>query len=195
MANQEDLRISGEQMKIWTRDRHQYIRNLRKTSGLTLLELVVAISVWMVLLVGATQILVHITAVSTDLISQQEAHENARVAADALVVNLQMAEEIELRTDADGMLRRLTVYQINPGGTRHPFVFTFDRHAPPTASRFERLQFGGNNELASNLSEVRLILSPCEEMIHISITSSEILGEPITVTSTVDIRYKDLTVR
>lgn len=159
--------------------------------GMTLLELVVAIGIWSILLVGASQLLIHTTQISADLVNRQAAHENARGALDALIVNIQMADAIELRTDPDGMLRHLVTHQLNPIEVRNPFTFSFDRNAPPGAARYRVLQYTVNNELVSNITEVRLTLSDDRDFIYITITADD----RITLTSTVDVRYKELTIR
>ena len=155
--------------------------------GFTLLELTAAIAIWMILLAGASQLLLSTAATTARLVDRQEALESARVAVDALTVNLQMADQIILRTNSYGMLRDMSLRQIDPNGSRHWYDFRY-------GAIYNRLEFG-NNELASNLSEVRITLSDDRQLIFITVTTSERLGEPITLTGTVDIRYKDLTLR
>lgn len=167
----------------------------KSKGGFTLLEMVVVAAVSIILLAGASRLLWHTTQVSTGLLARQEALESARVAVDVLTVNIQMAERITLNTDPDGMLRRLDVLQISPENIPWEYTFRYDRNASPGSPAYKRLNFGGYNELASHLSEVRLILSPDRQLIHITVTTDEILGEPITLTGTVDIRYKVLIMR
>jgi prepilin-type N-terminal cleavage/methylation domain-containing protein len=162
-----------------------------KSGGFTLLEMVVTMAVWILLLAGASHLLLHTSQVSAGVLARQEALENARAAVDALTVNLQMAEEIVLLTDSDGMLRRVSWLQVSPRGLPEWFEFRYFPDAPPGTAQHNRLNFG-NNELASHLSELRLTLSADRRLIHITVTSDESLGEPITLTSTVDIRYKIL---
>ena len=161
------------------------------SQGMTLIELVVAIGVWSILIFGAAQILMHTTQSSVDIISSQSAHENARAAIDALTVNIQMADEIILQTHADGMLRHLITYQLNPNRVRTYYTFSYDAFAPPNAARFRVLQYSRNNELASDITEVRLRLSDSGYFIYITVTADN----EITLTGAVDIRYKELTVR
>lgn len=168
---------------------------ISKTGGFTLLEMIVVMAVWMVILAFASRLLWYTSDRSARLHKRQEALESARVAVDALTTNIQMANSIELRTDPDGMLRRIELRQTNPQGQVHWFDFRYNRDALPGAAAYKRLVFGGNNELASHLNEVRLVLSADRSLIYITVTTDEILGEPITLTGTVDIRYKDLTIR
>ena len=164
----------------------------RSKGGFTLLEMVVVAAVSMILLLGASRLLWYTTQVSAGLLARQEALENARVAVDALTVNIQMAERIILNTDSDGMLRRLDLLQISPENDSWYYIFRYDRNAAPGSPGYKRLNFSGFNELASHLSEVRLTLSSNQQLIHITVTTDESLGEPVTLTGTVDIRYKVL---
>ena len=167
-------------------DKNKLLKN-SLNGGFTLLELTAAIAIWVILLAGASQLLLSTTATTAKLVDRQEALESARAAVDVLTVNLQMADRIILRTDSAGMLRDLSLRQIDPSGTPHWYDFRYGRI-------YNRLEFD-TNELASNLSEVRITLSDNRQLIFITVTTSEHLGEPITLTGTVDIRYKDLTLR
>jgi len=162
-------------------------------SRLTLLELLIATALWMILVLGASRMLWYTTQVSTNLISQQEALESARVAMDALIVNIQMAQEIILHTDPPyGMLRSLSLLQVAPDGSPHWYDFSFDANAVRGQAKYKRLEFGGHNELVSNICEVLLRPSECRQRIHITVITYEGLGKPVTLTSTVDISYKEL---
>lgn len=154
---------------------------MNRRDGFTLIELLVVISVFTILLYGVSRLLIHTTEQSARITAQQESLESARIAVDALTVNLQMADEITLHTYADGALRRIYLFQIDSAGLRHRFVFTNNRTA-------NRLLFSGN-ELASNINDVRLSVDG--GLMHIAVTAGEALGESITLTGTVDIRYKD----
>jgi len=167
----------------------------RAKGGFTLLEMVVVAAISMILLVGASRLLWYTTHVSTGLLARHEALENARVAMDALTVNIQMAERITLNTDSDGMLRRLDLLQVSPENVDWEYTFRYDRDAPPGTPGYKRLNFSGFNELASHLSEIRLTVSSDRQLMHITITTDENFGEPITLTGTVDIRYKVLIIR
>lgn len=173
-------------------------RSFTRKSGFTLLELVVAMSVWMIFMAGVTYFVWHTSRSSSVIMVRQNAFENARVAVDMLAVNLQMADDIVLRTDPDGMLRYLSVNQICPQGSEHFYNFRYNRDLSAAATRFQRLEMGGGtgirrayNEIARYLSEVRLVVSADRQLIHITVTASAGLEEPITLGSAVDIRYKE----
>lgn len=175
--------------------KHKNIHNAKSnTGGFTLLELMIAVAVWIILLTGASRLLWYSTNVATGLIAQQEALENARVAIDALSINIKMADGITLNTHSDGTLIQVELRQIrpatheNPGGSRS-YAFSYARGS-------NTLNFSGpGNQIAYHLSAIKLILSDDHELIHITVTTCESLGEPITLTTSVDIRYKNLTIR
>lgn len=164
----------------------------RGSGGFTLLEMIVAVAIWMILLAGALQLLSYTTQRSTALLAQQEGFESARIAMDTLIVSLQMADRIILETEASGMLRRLTARQINTNNLDHDFVYYFNSDLAPGSLRFRRLDLG-NQELASNILAIYFILSADRDMIHITLISCDILSEPIRLTSTVNIEHKILT--
>ena len=165
---------------------------LMDRNGFTMLEAVVALGLFTLLTVSASQLLMHTTRTSSYLIARQEAMESARVAVDSLVINLQKADEIVMVTyRSDGMLRRLDLRQINPRNIREWYEFRYDRRLPPTSIRYNRLEFG-RNELASHLNEVRLVLED-DGWISITVVTDGSLGEPVTLTGRADVRYKSIT--
>ena len=160
--------------------------------GFTLLELTVAITLWMIVLVSATQMLLHVSRASYTVMSRQNKLESARIAIDKLETNVQMADEIILITGPGHMLRHVTLYQIDYKGDRHDFQFRFDATLPYYDTRHGRLEIGSNNvfnEVSSHLGEVRMIMSEDRRLLHIIVSTDE--DDPVTFTSTVDIRYKD----
>ena len=153
-------------------------------NGFTLLELVVAIGLWMVLLLGASQLMMHTSRTAATIITRQEALEQARAAVDMLTVNVQMADALTLDPPEGGTLRRLSTRQIDHANQPRWFVFNY-------GNILYRLQYSNYNELASHLSDVRITLSYNRDIMYISVTTAAHLGTPITLTSAVDIRYKE----
>ncbi|MCL2421957.1 MAG: prepilin-type N-terminal cleavage/methylation domain-containing protein [Defluviitaleaceae bacterium] len=169
------------------------------TGGFTLLEMVVTMAIWMILIAGASRLLWYASSASANILNQQEALASARIAVDAIAVNVQMAEEIVLQTDGDGMLRSLSLRQISPQGNLEWYLFTYDRHAAIGTPGYRRLIFtgqrepnvpGGHNELASNLKAVQVRISEDRSLLYITVVSCDSWGEPVTLQGTVDIRYK-----
>ena len=152
-------------------------------AGFTLIEITAAVAIWMVLMAIASQLLISSSRASADLTIRQDALERARVAVDTLVVNIQMADQITMRKRPDGMLRDLIPGPINASPN---FQFTF------TANQ---LRFGGHNELASDLREVWV--TPCfdTDLMFIIVYVDLENDEYIRLTSTVDIRHKEVTLR
>lgn len=165
--------------------------------GFTLLELVVAIGLWMMLLLGASHLLWYTAETSAQMLRRHETLEAARVALDTLIVNLQMADEIRLRTEPCGTLINLATQQIDPEGADHFFGFTYNR---PTAAGYMRLESAGYicglgfrpafNEIASGLTELRLMLSDCGNIIHISLRAEQGPGSSVSLSSAVNIEHK-----
>lgn len=166
---------------------------MSSNSGLTLIELIAAIAIWLVLFLSVSQLITHTARVSSYIIVNQNILENVRITLDALAVNIQMSDEIVLQTSTNGMLQLVTLYQIDPEQRRHPYQFRFDANLPYYHSRHGRLEIGSRNtfnEFSSNLSEVRLEFCAYSQAIHITVSSVEY--PPLTLTSTVDVRYKTI---
>lgn len=169
------------------------------SDGFTLLELVISLALWAILLSGVSGAIWLSNNSAAKLANRQNAMENARIALDTLSVNLQMSEEIFLDTLPNGRLRLLRTYQASPdrcpalfhencnplncigGFRRHGFEFRFN----PSSGR---LNFGGNNELASHLSDVKLKRDG--DFIHITIITDDTFSDPITLYTVLDMRFR-----
>jgi len=167
---------------------------MKQKAGFTLIEAVIALAIWMILSVSVIFVWQHVSDRSGALMERQSAFENARVAMDALLVNIQMAQSIRLTVVGENyVLRRMIVPGIDAEGEFNDFTFDFDCRLTSTATRFRRLEFGGN-ELASNIAEVRV--QPIGERgreRHINITVITGCEHPIKLEGSVDIRHKVLT--
>jgi len=162
----------------------------KRTTGFTLIEAVIALAIWMILSVSVLFIWHHASTRTTAILARQNAFENARGAMDVLITNLQMAQSITLYVGPNYVLREMRLPGFNPDGNPNTYVFNFDVNLPPTAVRFQRLEFG-SNELASNIAMVRI--QPIGNN-HIHITIETGCDYPIIIHGSVDIRYKNLTV-
>jgi len=69
---------------------------MKPTAGVTLLEMIIALGLWMILASGVFFAWQFAVQRSFELMAQQSALENARVTMDALKVNIQLARRIEL---------------------------------------------------------------------------------------------------
>ena len=172
----------------------------KKTSaGFTLLEAVIALAVWMILSLSVFFVWQYTAERSNALIERQNAFENARMAMDGLIMNIQMAKEIQLlKWPNSDILRRLTVTQLytsRDGNQRiHNYDFTFFINTTPTGNptRHHRLIFG-TQEFASNIRTVWIIPINDNQTMHITIETG--CEYPIFLEGSVDIRYKRLTIR
>jgi len=127
-----------------------------KTSkGFTLLEALVALSIWMIVSLSIVLIWQHTSRHSHALINRQDAFENARVTMDALLVNTQLAYRIVLRVEGDFILQNARLYQIDTGGSLHPYEIIFNYRLRPGTEWHHRLRTGGQ-EFAHNIARVQM---------------------------------------
>ena len=175
----------------------------KKTSaGFTLMEAVIALSIWMMLSLSVLVIWQYTTDRTTALIERQNAFENARITMDTLLINIQMARSIEVEVWRDYTLRRITLAQINPDGNPHNYSFFFDVSARRTDTWYSMLQIGyfrpsnpnnrqGRNEVSRGIAHIRVEPVNGRRMYITVKTSCE---NPIVLNGSVDIRYKGLNV-
>lgn len=155
-------------------------------AGVTLIELTAAMFLSIIIISGAAGLMQHTAQRSADMQNRQEIASNVRVAADALMLNIRRADIIYLWRNPNNMLSRMELRQIRDGNSNfdvtHPYIFTY------SSSSATRMLFFGGNELARNLSEVRLSLS--DDIIHVTVSSAINEEESITFTGSVDVRHK-----
>ena len=156
------------------------------SKGVTLLEAVVAIAIWMVFSAGLFFFWQHVAAGSAGLVNQQNAFENARIAMDGLVTNIQLANEVELVTHPGDVLRTLTLRQLNPRGNLHSYVFRFNHLVVDGSPNQHRLLLG-NNEFARG---VKMIYITHVAGSHMDITIETPCDPPLVLKGSVDVRYK-----
>jgi len=163
----------------------------KRKAGLTLLEAVIALALWGILSTGVFLTWHHISRASQEIRASQSAFENARVAMDALIMNMQMAWDIELITGTNDVLQRLTLWERDPQGRPHAYRFYFDINALPGQAKFQRLEFGTNNEFAANIAVIRITYVENSRMNIFIETGCEF---PVTLTGSVDVRYKNISI-
>ena len=164
----------------------------RQNKGFTLLELVIALGVWMLLSVGVFMLWQHATGVSGRALQQQNVLENGRVAMDAMVRNIEIAHTVRIIADENDLLTRLEFPAYLTQVGIPSFTFTFNAQS-------RRLNFGGNNELASGIESIHMVYVP-ERRINITIQmaaddnedSPLPPGEPLILHGSVDVRHKQV---
>lgn len=157
--------------------------------GFTLLELVIALGIWLVLSLGVFFVWQYASDTSFRLIGRQSALENARTSMDALVMNIQLSHEITLQTDGNNILQQLTVRSINPQGQLHDYIFEFNVNAPYGAARHGVLVFGAN-EFTSGIGRIYMAYIPGNR-IDIGVHTN--CPQPIVLHGSVDARFKRVT--
>ena len=164
------------------------MNNIPKSKqGFTLLEAVIALALWLILSAGIFAVWQHSALSSTGMMERQSAFENARIAMDAIKMNLQMSRTIQLQTNANDSLQLLRMNQRDPYGIWENYTFRFLVTAAPTSARFQRLEFG-DNEFASNIANIEIIY--IENRMEIKITTG--CEEPVVIKGSVCVRYKDV---
>ena len=164
----------------------------RRTKGVTLLELTIAIAAWMILSLSVFLLWQHTSGTTVNMLTRQNAFENARASMDALTMNIQMANAITLETTGDNVLERLTLTERDPQGQLHNYVFDFNVNALPGTARYQVLRFGAN-EFASNIARIYVTYAPSGRRMDISVKTG--CDEPIVLHGSVDVRYKNITIR
>ena len=160
----------------------------KSQKGFTLLELIIVISIWTILIAAATQFIWHTTNNAVRIRNEHNALEQARIAVDMLTVNLQMADDILLITDSSGMFARMELRPRNDTSNNNYYGFRYD-----FSDKILRFGAGTTQEVALNISEVRLEVSEDNRTIIITVTADVIDSDrQITLTNAVDIRYKIL---
>jgi len=163
------------------------IKMLKSKKGLTLMEAVIALFIWLILSSGVIFVWQHSARSSMEILRSQNAFENARVAMDAIIMNIQMAREIELTNNPDGVMRRLILTSRDPQGLLHNYRFYFDIDAAEGEAKFQRLEFGTNNEFASDIALIRLEFVQDNRFLIEVVTGC---NDPIVLNGSVDARYK-----
>jgi len=165
---------------------------LKSKKGFTLMEATIALALWMILSVGVLLTWHHVSQSTAALRAHQSAFENARVAMDAIIINVQMAERVEVINDNNGIMRELIMWGLNPQGELHPFTLRLPNFEY-SHLRFRRLEFPNpGNELASNIAEIRITYIEGSRL-DIFVKSG-CYPAPIELEGSVDVRYKYVTV-
>jgi hypothetical protein len=155
----------------------------KRANGFTLLELIIALALWMMLSIGVFMLWQHGSSTALRLMEHQSAFENARVSMDALIMNIQMSDNIILTTTRENVLRRIILP--GPDTLGRPHNFRFDFNAASSILSF------GDNEFASGIREIKIEYT---ESKHINITIQTTCEQPIILYGGVDARYKNITV-
>jgi type II secretory pathway pseudopilin PulG len=134
---------------------------VKRGNGFTLIEALITIAIFIIVAAGTLQLWRYTSIRTLDILTASEELENARVAMDAILMNIQLAEEITLETDALGTLKKLTLTELNPIKDTEDYFFIYNSGANPNASLYHRLIFGkvSSNELASRIADIKIIKS------------------------------------
>ncbi|MCL2386264.1 MAG: hypothetical protein FWC89_01825 [Defluviitaleaceae bacterium] len=190
-AAQPHFADNMHQQAVYTsRSQIPFPKSKKACGGLTLLEVVIAFALWIILSIGVFMVWQHSARAGTVLLERQDAFESARVAMDALIMNMQMARQITLQTDSNDILIQLSLIQnTDPSTNQEAYRFNFNVNASYGTANHNRLRFG-DNEFASGIAEIRIY--PVDNRMRIIVTTA--CPEPIILEGSVDIRYKQVTI-
>lgn len=158
--------------------------------GVTLLELTIAMGMWLALSIGIFLLWQYVTNTTANMLMRQNALENSRAAMDGLVMNIQLASHIRLETDSNNVLERLTLTERNPQGQLHNYVFDFNINAAQGTPRHQVLRLG-ENEFVSNIAAIYMEYV-YGRRINIAVVSA--CYEPLRLYGSVNVRYKNVVV-
>lgn len=156
--------------------------------GYSLIETLLAVTVTMIVLTAALRLMAFTSETAVKSIVRGELMESARTAANVMNSNIQRANEIKIEVNGNNTLRRM---ELDRPGRTDKFIFLYNPDAPDKTAGYHRLTFsgeGGNNELASNLADVR-ILSDSSNTIIIEILTDN----TITVNNEAAKKYINVT--
>jgi len=155
--------------------------------GYTLLEVTIALAVWLILSVAVLFVWRYTAENSARLITRQNAFENARTVMDAMLMNIQIAEEICIVTDENHLLRELQMPGLDDQGRERAYTFYFTDTRPANPQRHHRVEFSGpGNEVARYIGAVwvRLVGERIEIEIH------TLCNDPLVIIGSACVRHK-----
>jgi len=181
-------------------------QNIHPRAGRTLLEVAIALGLWL-LLSGAVIFAWQYTANNSGrLLHRQSAFENARTAMDVLLMNLQLYDDIRIIThpftDAGGVVHTDVMQSMsaNPYALvgaidiheTLPNTFFFNAFLLPEDVQYSRINRSGpGNEMVRHIALVQVTYEPRS---HITVTITTNCDYPAVITGSTCARYKRVTV-
>ena len=151
----------------------------KKNKGLTLMELVVALGLWLILSVGVFFLWQHTAGSAGNMLQRQSAFERARGAMDLLISGIELSYRVELSTNGQGLLDSMIARGYNHENRMNDFIFEF------RADNTLRLS---SNEVANNIAAVYVTYTQN----RMDITIHTACEEAIVLHGSVDVRYKSV---
>lgn len=109
-------------------------------SGFTLLEMAVAIALFMIITLSAGSLMVYSGNAGRKVFNEQEIMENGRISMDFIITQARSARGMTLSADSENSLERLEIDGFLPDGeTPHTYLFRY-------VKSLQRLEFGGIND-------------------------------------------------
>lgn len=160
--------------------------------GFTIIESIIAISIFFIIINVATNLLVYSSNVANSIFNNAELLESANTCMDFIQIQVRTADEIQLTTLPDDSLVKLNLNKYNEIGV---FSFNFYKNSSPTSVHYERLEFG-DQELRKYIKDIKVIIDKERKILKIKIitadrtaTNGKIL-EPVILYKEISINHK-----
>jgi hypothetical protein len=143
----------------------------RARGGYTLLEVTIALALWMLISLAVVSVWRYSAHASAGIIERTHAFENARAVLDVMLMNIQLNDEIRLSTHShfdpltgeihENTLRSMRLFPGYVGYSYALNTFFFDAGLPPEHLRHGRVErSGAGNELARGIALVQVVYVP-----------------------------------
>ncbi len=158
------------------------------TGGFTMPETLVSVFIFMLVISLSMTLLAFISKASARRLSAYELTESARSTLDTVTANVRRAERIGLTLKSDATFNQLQLWELNASDRYQWFIF---EHLP-TDNSIRFTGDGGTNVLATSVAEVTVRIA--DGFMYISIRSIPDVANPqgITLSTVVDIRFKEV---
>lgn len=152
------------------------------TKGVTLLELVIALGLWLILSAGVFFLWQHTSGSTENIMQRQAAFERARTAMDMMIANIEFSYRVTIRTDAQGRLNTM-VTRGYMGNVRHNYEFQF-------RPGYQDLRFNSAGHFQMVATGISAIYVTYTNGRRINILIHTNCDEPVVLHGSVDVRYK-----
>lgn len=170
----------------------------RKRGGYTLLEVTIALAIWLLLSLAVVSVWRYTAHTSANAIARTHAFENARAVLDVMLMNIQLYDEIRLDTHSHphatgthhNVLRTMRLFPSSYGYAYAHNTFYFDIGLPEEHLRHGRVERSGpGNELARGIALVQVVYVPDT---RIDITVMTVCTPPIILEGSACTRFKNV---
>ncbi|MDR2940892.1 MAG: type II secretion system GspH family protein [Clostridiales bacterium] len=165
--------------------------NTPAKKAFTLIELVASVTIMSVIFIAVFNLLSFAVTTYKKAIIYSELFHSASIAMDFFETQLRGAKEAKLTATRSGSMLRLEVSNVTGSDDSIKTLkseFSFD--STNTSNNYHRLNFGGSNELAVYIEDIKMSLNDKKNIISIEITTDTRLARGIR-----EIRFPDVSLK